>query len=77
MFVEQSSDLEVYRIKSSSSELSFQKPRNLMIKPNHTFTDAAIYYIKIEKEIVNNKYGCTGNSAKLDKISWNFEITGK
>ena len=77
IFVEQSSDLEVYRIKSSSSELSFHKPRQLTIKPNHTFTDAAIYYIKIEKEIVNKKYMCTGSSAKLDKTSWIFEITGK
>ena len=76
-FVEQSSDLEVYRINSSSSELSFRKPRQLTIKPNHVFTDATIYYIKIEKEIVNSKYGCTGNSAKLDKTSWIFEITGK
>jgi len=76
IFFEQSSDVEVYRIKASSSELNFDKPKQMTINPNYTFTDGGIYYISIEMGVVYSKHECTVNNATADKTSWVFEITG-
>lgn len=52
MFFEQRSTKEVYGIKTSS-EVKFDNPRQMTIRPKFTFTDGNVCYINFEQGIVH------------------------
>ena len=64
---EYSSDVEVYRIDvSSSSEVTFDKPTTMTIRPRYTFTEGSIYYIRLDKGVVWSDVECNTNIAITD-----------
>jgi len=68
-FLEYDSDIAVYSIRSSSSEVTFDNSTQMTIRPNYMFTDGTTYYIKFG-------FNCTLYQ-QIDKTLWTFEVTGK
>ena len=70
-FLESNSNKAVYRINSSAtlSEISYDKPQQITIRPKYIFTDGSTYYIKF---VLN----CAPYQLR-DKSLWKFVITGK
>ena len=76
IFYEFISDVEVYRIDTSSSvEVTFSKATEITVKPNYIFTEKSIYYILLNEGIIQGTEGCgLENIAVTNKIFWNFEV---
>ena len=76
IFYEFQSDIEVYRIDtSSSSEVLFSHPMQITVKPNYMFADKTIYYILFDEGIVQRSVGCgLKNEEVTNKTFWVFEV---
>ena len=70
-FLGSNSDKAVYRINSSAtlSEISYDKPQQITIRPKYIFTDGSTYYIKFVLDCAPYQLN--------DKSLWKFLITGK
>ena len=76
-FYESDSDLEVYRIDaSSSSEVTFDNPIQITVKPNFSFAQDTSYYLGFERAIVWRSVECTGSEPIRNKTYWAFKIGG-
>ena len=77
LFYESGSDQEIYRIDaSSSSEVTFEHPMTITIKPNFMFTQDTSYYLGFERGVVWRYAECKGSEPVNDQNYWAFKIGG-
>ena len=69
IFVEAKSDITVYTTGTSSSEVTFDTPTQMTVRPQYNFTDGTTYYIKFT-------LNCNPDETS-DKTLWTFEVIGK
>ena len=64
-FHEYVSEIEVYRVDSSTStEIVFDQSRSILISPNYAFLSGRTYYFNFEANVVSSTQGCDpGNTA--------------
>lgn len=64
-FHEYVSEIEVYRVDSSTStEIVFDQDRSILIAPNYAFSSGSAYYFNFEANVVSSTQGCNpGNTA--------------
>ena len=53
---------------TSLSEVSFDRPTQMTVRPKHKFTDGTTYYIRFA-------FNCNPDGL-ADKILWSFEVIG-
>ena len=74
-FYEFISELEVYRIYTSSSvEVTFSNATEITVKPNYVFTEKTIYYILFNGIVQGTEPCGIRNRAAINKYFWNFEV---
>lgn len=59
---------------SSSSEVNYNQTNTLLVTPNFNFPERTLFYVTLERGVVNGYEGCKpGNEPITDKSFWRFE----
>ena len=75
IFYEFTSELEIYRIDTSSSPEVALSSYILAFTPSYNFTERSKFYIAIQRGVVRSTEGCgAGNEPVTNKTLWTFEI---